>query len=72
MLLFGINAAFIEIPEKFVHPPFPVTLGYAVWSLTMAGCALFALHRAGWKIERHSRALAYGSDSACSARPVRC
>ncbi len=30
MLLFGINAAFIEIPEKFDNPPFPVTLGYAV------------------------------------------
>ncbi len=60
MLLFGINAAFIEIPEKFVNPPFPVTLGYAVWSLTMAACAIYALRRARWKLQRDNRALAYG------------
>lgn len=59
-LLFGINAAFIEIPEKFVHPPFPMTLGYVVWSLTMMLCAAVALHRVGWKLQRDPRALAYG------------
>ena len=59
-LLFGINAALIEIPEKFVHPPFPMTLGYIVWSLTMMLCAAFALERNGWKLQGGRAALVYG------------
>ena len=59
-LLFGVNAAFIEFPEKFVHPPFPMTLGYIVWSLTMMLCAAVALQRVEWKLRRDPRALAYG------------
>jgi len=59
-LLFGVNAAFIEIPEKFVHPPFPMTLGYVVWSLTMMLCAAIALQRIGWKLQGGRTALAYG------------
>lgn len=59
-LLFGVNAAFIEIPEKFVHPPFPMTLGYVVWSLTMMFCAAIALQRVEWRLQRDRKALAYG------------
>ncbi len=59
--LFGVNAAFIEVPEKFVHPPFPTTLGYIVWSLTMALCAGFVLSRVNWKVETSRRALLYGA-----------
>ena len=40
---FGLNAAFIEIPEKFYHPGFPTTLGYVVWSATMVACAMIAM-----------------------------
>ena len=58
---FGLNAAFIEVPEKFIHPPFPTTLGYVVWALMMACCAVFALGRVGWKIDTDRKALFYGS-----------
>ncbi len=58
---FGLNAAFIEVPEKFIHPPFPTTLGYVVWSMTMACCAVFALNRVGWNIETDKKALLYGT-----------
>jgi drug/metabolite transporter (DMT)-like permease len=60
-LLFGVNAALIEVPEKFVRPPFPMTLGYVVWSGTMLLCAGIALRRVGWGLERGPRALAHGS-----------
>jgi len=59
-LLFGINAALIEIPEKFVRPPFPMTLGYVVWSLTMMFCAAIALQRNGWELQGGRAALVYG------------
>ncbi len=61
VLFFGVQAAFIEIPEKFFDPPFPITLGYVVWSMTMLACAAFALWRARWKLQYDRRALAYGN-----------
>jgi len=54
----GIWGAFIEIPEK---SGFPATLGYAVWSLTMIPCALFALHRINWKLEHDKRSVFLGT-----------
>ena len=42
-VLWGVWGALIEFPEKLVNPPFPSTLGYAVWSLTMVLLSLFAL-----------------------------
>jgi drug/metabolite transporter (DMT)-like permease len=59
--LFGLNAAFIEVPEKFIHPPFPTTLGYVVWSLMMALCAAVALQRVGWRLEISRKAVLYGA-----------
>ena len=56
----GIWGALTEIPEKWISPPFPPTLGYVVWSLTMVPVALFVLSRVDWKIERTPRAVAYG------------
>ncbi len=60
-ILFGVQAALIEIPEKFIRPPFPLTLGYVVWSITMLGCAAFALWRAHWRLQYDRRALLYGN-----------
>ncbi len=39
---------------------FPETLVYCVWALTMIPPALYILWRNGWKLERSSRAVAYG------------
>jgi hypothetical protein len=39
----GSGVPLTEIPEKPLHPPFPATLGYAVWSLTTVPCALIAV-----------------------------
>jgi drug/metabolite transporter (DMT)-like permease len=54
----GVWGAFIEIPEK---AGFPATLGYAVWSLTMIPCAVFALWRTGWKLDHDRRSIMLGS-----------
>jgi drug/metabolite transporter (DMT)-like permease len=58
--LFATNAAFIEYPEKFVSPPFPMTLGFVVWSFTMVACAIFALARSGQPVEYRWPAIGYG------------
>jgi len=39
---------------------FPETLVYCVWSLTMILPALYALARAGWRLDRDLRSLVYG------------
>jgi uncharacterized membrane protein len=49
-----------EIPEKWITPPFPPTLGYAVWSLTMLPFAVYALSKVGWKLELDRRPFLYG------------
>lgn len=54
----GIWGAFIEIPEK---AGFPATLGYVVWSITMIPCALYALYKINWKLEKDSRSVFLGS-----------
>lgn len=60
-VLFGVWGALIEIPEKRFHPGFPATLGYVVWSLTMAPCAAVALRRADWRLDRGAKAVFYGA-----------
>lgn len=57
-LFWGIWGALIEIPEKAGFPP---TLGYAVWSLTMIPCALLAIYRNQWEIERDLKSVLLGS-----------
>lgn len=59
-LLWGVWGALTEYPEKWVSPPFPATLGYAVWSLTMIPVALFVLSRTGWKVALRGKAFWYG------------
>lgn len=57
-LFWGVWGAFIELPEK---AGFPATLGYSVWALTMIPCALIALRRSAWKLNRDGRSVLFGS-----------
>ena len=59
-VFFGVWGALTEIPEKHLLPPFPATLGYVVWSLTMVPCALVGLRNVGWKLELDARSIWYG------------
>ncbi len=56
----GVWGGLTEIPEKWITPPFPPTLGYAVWSLTMVPFALLALRAIHWKLEIGYRSVLYG------------
>jgi uncharacterized membrane protein len=60
-VLWGIWGALTEYPEKWISPPFPATLGYVVWSLTMIPVSLFVLWRNRWKIDISRRSVLYGS-----------
>ncbi len=59
-LFWGIWGALTEIPEKLIHPSFPSTLGYVVWSLTMLPFAVIAVRNTHWKLELDSRSILYG------------
>jgi drug/metabolite transporter (DMT)-like permease len=59
-LLWGLWGALTEIPEKRLSPPFPPTLGYAVWSLTMIPVCVFVLRKINWKLSRSGRSIFYG------------
>jgi uncharacterized membrane protein len=59
-ILWGVWGALIEIPEKWVNPTFPSTLGYVMWSFTMALVAAFALRNIHWKLEWDLRSVVYG------------
>jgi len=50
----------MEIPEKLMHPSFPSTLGYVIWSLTMIPFAIIAIRNAHWKLELDSKSILYG------------
>jgi drug/metabolite transporter (DMT)-like permease len=58
--LWGVWGALIEIPEKWSRPTFPSTLGYVVWSFTMAVLAVFALRTTGWKLPLDLKSVFYG------------
>jgi uncharacterized membrane protein len=60
-ILWGVWGALIEIPEKRVHPTFPSTLGYVVWSFTMAALAVFVLRSISWNLQVDIRSLVYGA-----------
>jgi uncharacterized membrane protein len=60
-LLWGVWGALTEYPEKWISPPFPATLGYVVWSLTMIPVSLFVLWRNHWRIDIRLRSVLYGS-----------
>lgn len=56
-LLWGVWGAFAGLPSQH---GFPETLIYVVWALTMLPPALFVLARAGWRVRRDGRSVAYG------------
>lgn len=57
-LSWGVWGAFIGRPAE---KGFPDTLSYVVWALTMLLPATVGLRRAGWRIERHPRAVLHGA-----------
>jgi len=59
-LLWGLWGALTEIPEKFLTPSFPPTLGYVVWSLTMLPVTVIAMRKINWKINLTPRSFFYG------------
>jgi uncharacterized membrane protein len=59
-VLWGVWGALIEIPEKWSQPTFPSTLGYVVWSFTMAVLAVFALQTIHWTLRLDLRSVLYG------------
>jgi len=59
-LLWGLWGALTEIPEKRLNPPFPPTLGYVVWSLTMIPVCVIALRKINWRLTRSGRSIFYG------------
>src|SRR5215469_3619002 len=60
-ILWGVWGALTEYPEKWISPPFPATLGYVVWSLTMIPVSIFVLFRNRWKVDVSPRSVLYGS-----------
>jgi uncharacterized membrane protein len=54
----GVWGAFAEFPTRH---GFPETLVYAVWALTMIPPALYAMHRAGWRVLRDPKSILLGS-----------
>ena len=59
-VLWGVWGALTEYPEKWITPPFPATLGYVVWSLTMIPVSLFVLWKTKWKVDTSPRSILYG------------
>jgi uncharacterized membrane protein len=60
-MLWGVWGALTEYPEKWISPPFPATLGYVVWSMTMIPVSLYVLWRNKWKVDTSPRSILYGS-----------
>jgi uncharacterized membrane protein len=57
-IFWGVWGAFIEIPEKSGFPP---TLGYVIWSLSMIPCAIVALMKVNWSINKDVRSILLGA-----------
>ena len=57
MVAWGVWGAYIGLPNEH---GFPDTLSYIVWALTMIAPAVFALRRAGTRLERDGRSIALG------------
>ena len=56
-VLWGVWGAFAGLPGQH---GFPETLIYAVWALTMVPPALYAMARAGWRLQRDARSVWLG------------
>jgi len=60
VVAWGVWGAWSDYPAKHVTPPFPMTLVYVVWALTLIPPGLVALRIIGWKPEYDRRSLFYG------------
>jgi drug/metabolite transporter (DMT)-like permease len=62
VVAWGIWGAWSDYPSKpaNVNPPFPMTLVYVVWALTLILPGLVALRFIGWKPEYDRKSLLYG------------
>src|ERR1700682_2323781 len=56
-LAWGVWGAFTGLPSQ---NGFPDTLTYIVWALTMIVPALWAMNKAGWRLQRDTRSIALG------------
>jgi len=54
----GVWGAFAEFPTRH---GFPETLVYVVWALTMIPPALYAMQRAGWRVQSDPKSILLGS-----------
>jgi uncharacterized membrane protein len=54
----GVWGAFAEFPTRY---GFPETLVYVVWALTMIPPALYAMQRAGWRVQGDPKSILLGS-----------
>ena len=59
VIAWGVWGAWSEYPSHQT-PPFPMTLVYVVWALTMIPPAVIALWIIGWKPERDVKSILYG------------
>ncbi len=59
-VLWGLWGALTEIPEKWLNPPFPPTLGYVVWSLTMIPVTVIVMLKIKWRLTLTRRSIFYG------------
>ena len=57
-ILWGVWGAFTGLSSE---RGFPETLVYCVWSVTMIPPALYALARAGWRLDRDLRSVVHGA-----------
>jgi uncharacterized membrane protein len=57
-ILWGVWGAFTDLSAQ---RGFPETLVYCVWSVTMILPALYALARAGWRLDRDLQSVLYGT-----------
>ncbi len=57
-VFWGVWGAFAGLPTQH---GFPETMVYVVWALTMIPPAIFALQRAGWKLQTDGRSIYLGS-----------
>jgi drug/metabolite transporter (DMT)-like permease len=59
VVTWGVWGAYINIPAD-QKPPFPATLSYVVWALTMILPAVVALKIIGWKLEYDLKSVVFG------------
>jgi drug/metabolite transporter (DMT)-like permease len=60
VVAWGVWGAWSDYPANKIDPPFPLTLIYVVWALTLILPALVALRIIGWKPEHDLKSIVLG------------